>query len=149
MGCALPVSWAYSEIAEIRTATGNRAIRFIFPPQREVLGCLSLLLTDKRRIYSTKKQKPREKLQAFGRETSNLANRDRPLTFFASPAQLLIVDEGRWKGMDHSINQISRLIDWSEPCAPAFCSALTLAGNKSEACQLSTQNARNHGGRND
>jgi len=33
---------------------------------------------------------------------------------------LLIVEDGRWKGMDYTINQISRLIDWSEPCAPAF-----------------------------
>jgi hypothetical protein len=59
-------------------------------------------------------------LQAFGRETSNLADRDRHLIFFASPAQLLIVKGGRWKGMGYTINQISRLIDWSELCAPAF-----------------------------
>ena len=43
-------------------------------------------------------------LQAFGRDSSNLADRDRNLIFFASPAQLLIVDDGRWKGMDYSIN---------------------------------------------
>jgi hypothetical protein len=43
-------------------------------------------------------------LQAFGRETSNLADRDRSLIFFASPAQLLIVEDGRWKGMDYTIN---------------------------------------------
>jgi hypothetical protein len=43
-------------------------------------------------------------LQAFGREGSNLADRDRSLIFFASPAQLLIVEDGRWKGMDYTIN---------------------------------------------
>ena len=43
-------------------------------------------------------------LQAFGRESSNLADRDRSLIFFASPAQLLIVQDGRWKGMDYTIN---------------------------------------------
>src|SRR2546426_1822972 len=36
MAVALPVSSAYSEIAETRTATSNQAIRFIFPPQREL-----------------------------------------------------------------------------------------------------------------
>jgi len=40
-------------------------------------------------------------LQAFGREGSNLADRDRSLIFFASPAQLLIVEDGRWKRMDY------------------------------------------------
>ena len=43
-------------------------------------------------------------VQAFGRDSSNLADRDRNLIFFASPAQLLIVEDGRWKGMDYSIN---------------------------------------------
>src|SRR5208282_248746 len=57
MACALPVSWAYNEIDEIRTATSNQAIRFIFPPHREVLGCLSLLLTGKLRIYSHQEAK--------------------------------------------------------------------------------------------
>jgi len=43
-------------------------------------------------------------LQAFGRESSNLADRDRNLVFFASPAQLLIVEDGRWNGVDYTIN---------------------------------------------
>ena len=43
-------------------------------------------------------------LQAFGREGSNLADRDRRLIFFASHAQLLIIEDGRWKGMDYTIN---------------------------------------------
>jgi hypothetical protein len=43
-------------------------------------------------------------LQAFGRDGSNLADRGRSLIFFASPAQLLIVEDGRWKGMDYTIN---------------------------------------------
>jgi len=43
-------------------------------------------------------------LQAFGRESSNLADRDRNLIFFASPAQLLIVEDGRWNGVDYTIN---------------------------------------------
>ncbi len=43
-------------------------------------------------------------LQAFGREGSNLADRDHSLIFFASPAQLLIVEDGRWKGVDYTIN---------------------------------------------
>src|SRR5271165_1738608 len=40
-------------------------------------------------------------LQAFGRESANLADRDRNLIFFASPTQLLIIEDGRWKGMDY------------------------------------------------
>jgi hypothetical protein len=43
-------------------------------------------------------------LQAFGHEGSNLADRDRRLIFFASHTQLLIVEDGRWKGMDYTIN---------------------------------------------
>jgi hypothetical protein len=39
-------------------------------------------------------------LQAVGRATSNLADRDHHLIFFASPVLLLIVEDGRWKGMD-------------------------------------------------
>ena len=42
--------------------------------------------------------------QAFGHESSNLIDPDRKLIFFASPAQLLIVQDGRWRGMDYSIN---------------------------------------------
>jgi hypothetical protein len=42
--------------------------------------------------------------QAFGRESSNLADRDRNLIFFASPTQLLIVEDGRWKGVDYTVN---------------------------------------------
>lgn len=43
-------------------------------------------------------------LQAFGRQSNNLADRDRHLIFFASPAQLLIVEDDRWNGMDYTIN---------------------------------------------
>jgi hypothetical protein len=43
-------------------------------------------------------------LQAFGRESSNLADHDRNLIFFASPAQLLIVEDCRWNGADYTIN---------------------------------------------
>jgi hypothetical protein len=43
-------------------------------------------------------------LQAFGRQSVNLADRDRHLIFFASPVQLLIVEDDRWKGMDYEIN---------------------------------------------
>jgi len=43
-------------------------------------------------------------LQAFGRESSNLADSDRRLIFFASPAQLLIVEDGRWKAVDYTAN---------------------------------------------
>ncbi len=43
-------------------------------------------------------------LQAFGRESTNLADRDHHLIFFASPAQLLIVEDGRWKGIDYTSN---------------------------------------------
>ena len=41
-------------------------------------------------------------LQAFGRESSNLADRDRRLIFFASPTQLLIVEDGRWKRINYT-----------------------------------------------
>lgn len=43
-------------------------------------------------------------LRAFGRDSSNLADRDRNLMFFASSTQLLIVEDDRWKGMDYTIN---------------------------------------------
>lgn len=42
-------------------------------------------------------------LQAFA-DSSNLADRDRNLFFFASSTRLLIVEDGRWKGMDYTIN---------------------------------------------
>jgi hypothetical protein len=45
-------------------------------------------------------------LQAFGRESSNMADRDRNLIFFAFPAQLLIVEDGRWNGVGYTINQV-------------------------------------------
>ena len=41
-------------------------------------------------------------LQAFGGESSNLADRDRRLIFFASPTQLLIVEDGRWKRINYT-----------------------------------------------
>ena len=43
-------------------------------------------------------------LQAFGRDSSNLADRDRNLIFFASPTQLVIVEDPRWYGMDYTIH---------------------------------------------
>jgi hypothetical protein len=43
-------------------------------------------------------------LLAFGRDSANLADRDRNLIFFASPTRLLIVEDGRWKGMDYTVN---------------------------------------------
>ena len=43
-------------------------------------------------------------LRAFAHASSNLADRDRHLDFFASPSQLLIVQDVRWKGMDYTIN---------------------------------------------
>jgi hypothetical protein len=43
-------------------------------------------------------------LQAFGRDSSNLADRDRNLIFFASATQLVIVEDHRWYGMDYYIN---------------------------------------------
>jgi hypothetical protein len=39
-------------------------------------------------------------LQAFGRDNTNLADRDRNLIFLASATRLLIVEDGRWKGLD-------------------------------------------------
>jgi hypothetical protein len=42
-------------------------------------------------------------LKAFGRESSNLADRDRNLIFFASPAELLIVEDGRWTRVDYTM----------------------------------------------
>jgi hypothetical protein len=43
-------------------------------------------------------------LQAFGRDTSNLADRNRNLIFFASPTQLVIVEDHRLYGMDYYID---------------------------------------------
>ena len=42
--------------------------------------------------------------KAFRRDSSNLADRDRNLIFFASPTQLVIVEDHRWYGMDYYIN---------------------------------------------
>jgi hypothetical protein len=43
-------------------------------------------------------------LQAFGRDSSNLADLDRKLIFFASPTRLLVVEDDRWTGVDYSVN---------------------------------------------
>jgi hypothetical protein len=43
-------------------------------------------------------------LQAFGRDNSNLADRDRNLIFFASPTQLVIVEDHRLYGIDYYTN---------------------------------------------
>lgn len=43
-------------------------------------------------------------LQAIGNGYSNVADRASRLVYFASPAQLLIVEDNRWNGMDYSIN---------------------------------------------
>jgi hypothetical protein len=43
-------------------------------------------------------------LRAFGSESSNLADRDRNLVFFASSTRLLILEDGRWKGIDYNVN---------------------------------------------
>jgi hypothetical protein len=40
----------------------------------------------------------------FGSESGNLAGRDRDLILFASPAQLLSAEDGRWKRMGYTIN---------------------------------------------
>ena len=43
-------------------------------------------------------------LQAFGPKYSNLADRDRRLVYFASPAQLLIVQDNRMTAIDFITN---------------------------------------------
>ena len=43
-------------------------------------------------------------LRAFGQEKSNLADRDRDLIFFASPDQLVIVEDHRWTAPDYTTN---------------------------------------------
>jgi hypothetical protein len=43
-------------------------------------------------------------LQAFGRDSSNLVDRDRNLIFFASSTRLAILEDNRWRGMDYNIN---------------------------------------------
>jgi hypothetical protein len=40
----------------------------------------------------------------FRSESGNLADRDRDLILFASPAQLLIAEDGRWKQMGYTVN---------------------------------------------
>jgi hypothetical protein len=42
----------------------------------------------------------------FGSEGGNSAGRDRDLIRFASPDQLLSAEDGRWKRMGYTINQI-------------------------------------------
>jgi len=41
-------------------------------------------------------------LQALGQNTSNLVDRDSRLVYFASPSQLLIVQDNRWTLVDHT-----------------------------------------------
>lgn len=43
-------------------------------------------------------------LRLFGRQTSNLVDRDHHLVFFASATRLLIVEDARWNGETYIIN---------------------------------------------
>lgn len=43
-------------------------------------------------------------IRRFGRESSNLVDRDHHLVFFASASRLLIVEDARWNGMNYTTN---------------------------------------------
>jgi hypothetical protein len=76
----------------------------VSPPVRMVAGFDNLGGRGMLGILESTNAADAPMLQAFGRDSSNLADRDRNLIFFASPTQLVIVEDHRWYGMDDYIN---------------------------------------------
>jgi hypothetical protein len=76
----------------------------VAPPVRVVAGVDTLGGRGMLSILESTNAADAPILRAFGRYSSNLADRDRNLIFFASPTQLVIVEDHRWYGMDYSNN---------------------------------------------
>ena len=76
----------------------------VSPPVRVVAGVDNLGGRGMLSVLESTNAADAPMLQAFGRDSSNLADRDRNLIFFASPTQLVIVEDHRWYGMDYYIN---------------------------------------------
>ena len=76
----------------------------VSPPVRVVAGADTLGGRGMLSILESTNAADAPVLQAFGRDGSNLADRDRNLIFFASPTQLVIVEDHRWYGMDYYTN---------------------------------------------
>jgi hypothetical protein len=76
----------------------------VSPPVRVVAGVDNLGGRGMLSILDSTNATDAPVLQAFGRDSSNLADRDRNLIFFASATQLVIVEDHRWYGMDYTIN---------------------------------------------
>jgi hypothetical protein len=76
----------------------------VSPPVRVVAGVDTLGGRGMLSILQSTNAADAPILQAFGRDSSNLADRDRNLIFFASPTQLVIVEDHRWYGMDYYMN---------------------------------------------
>ena len=76
----------------------------VSPPVRVVAGVDNLGGRGKLSILESTNAADAPVLQAFGQDSSNLADRDRNLIFFASPTQLVIVEDHRWYGMDYYTN---------------------------------------------
>jgi len=76
----------------------------VSPPVRVVAGADTLGGRGMLSILESANAADAPVLQAFGRDSSNLADRDRNLIFFASPTQLVIVEDHRWYGMDYYTN---------------------------------------------
>jgi hypothetical protein len=76
----------------------------VSPPVRVVAGVDNLGGHGMLSILESTNAADAPVLQAFGRDSSNLTDRDRNLIFFASATQLVIVEDHRWYGMDYTIN---------------------------------------------
>jgi hypothetical protein len=76
----------------------------VAPPVRVVPGADNLGRRGMPSILESRNAADAPLLQAFGRDSSNLADRDRNLIFFASPTQLVIVEDHRLYGMDYYNN---------------------------------------------
>jgi hypothetical protein len=76
----------------------------VAPPVRVVAGVDNLGGRGMLSILESRNAADAPLLRAFGRDSSNLADRDRNLIFFASPTQLVIVEDHRLYGMDYYMN---------------------------------------------
>ena len=94
---ALVETRRYEQLAE-----GTEIV--VSPPVRVVAGFDNLGGRGMLSILESTNAADAPILQAFGRDSSNLTDRDRNLIFFASPTQLVIVEDHRWYGMDYTIN---------------------------------------------
>jgi hypothetical protein len=76
----------------------------VAPPIRVVAGVDTIGGRGMLSILESRNAADAPLLQAFGRASSNLADRDRNLIFFASPTRLVIVEDHRLYEMDYYMN---------------------------------------------